>query len=355
MPIGEEEDKPVYNFTITDHNAMRMALVLASKCEISKNAPGKPNVGCVILHSASKGSHVMPAVACNSFLPNTPEDFLKEKAAQYKGNKHRLTRELCLHAEVNALRNCSGENATVYVTHVPCHSCAKELIAHGVKLVYYLFWIEKSESSIKLFKEHKVSCIPITDERRNSVLKIFKEKFPTDHNICVGGSRQDIPKEGSFHLNKEASGTSTDLKRSMRNIDSLKILVEESLHEIREHRNQHNIKIVGVPEKSLEETARDTSDLCVSLFKAIGAEINIHDIDMARRTARGRDSDGPRPIICKFVRQLARDSVMSAQQQACNVNPVKIGFSEDTDISKIRISDSDEASQEITEGASSTQ
>jgi len=87
----------------------------------------------------------------------------------------------------------------------------------------------------------------------------------------------------------------------------------------------------------------------------MGAEITIHDIDTAQRTAKGSDSDGPRPIICKFVGRLARDLVMSVQQQACKVNPVNIGFSEDTDVSKINICDYDEDSQEMTETASSTQ
>ena len=124
---------------------------------------------------------------------------------------------------------------------------------------------------------------------------------------------------------------------------------------LHENRNQHTIKIVGVPEKSPEETAWDTSDLCVALFKEMGAEINIHDIDTVQRTARGRDSDGPRPIMCKFVRRLARESVISAQQQTCNVNPVKIGFSEDTDVSKISICNYDEDSQEMTKGPLCTQ
>ena len=335
---------------------MRLALAVASKCEISKYAQDEFNVGCVILRSTSKDQPDVFTVASNSFLPNTSEDFLEKKAAQYKGTNEGLTSELGLHAEVNALRNCSGKNATVYVTHLPCRHCAKELIAHGVKLVFYLFWIGKNKRSIELFKKYKVSCIPFPGESRNSVLKIFKEKFPTDHKICVEDDTQDIPKEGSFHLSKEDStgGTYSDLKRCMRDIDSLTILVKECLHEIREQRKQHSIKIMGVPEESLNETAKDTSDLCVSLFKAMGAEINIHDINIAQRTAKGRDSDGPRPIICKFVSQLARDSVMSAQQQACNVNPVKIGFSEGTDISKIRICDYDEDSQEMTKGASST-
>ena len=180
----------------------------------------------------------------------------------------------------------------------------------------------------------------------------------------MGSTKVDIPKEGSFYLSKEdsPSGTSAELKRSTSEDDQLKVLLEkhwgdkddrilQEFREFLEYRNQHNIKIVGVP----EENVLDTSDLCVSLFTEMGAKITIHDIDIAQRTAKESDSDDPRPIICKFVRQLARDSVMSVKQQACNVDPEKIGFSKDTDVSKISICDYDHHSQEMTEGASSTQ
>lgn len=355
MALGEEEDK--FPVTRGDLTWMKVALTVASRGEISEYAKDKPNVGCVIRRSRSKGSPAVLAVGWNGFPPKTCEDILKDKATEYdrKGKKHGLTKELGLHAETNALRNCSedAEKATVYVTHVPCHDCAKQLVSNRVKRVFYLFWMDKSESSIELFRIFDISCIPFSDRSRNNVLRDLSKTFLDDHNICVGSTRQDIPKEGSFHLSKEdlTRGTSSDLKRSVSDDYSLKIL----LCEFHEYRNQHNIKVVGVPEKSPEESVRDTSDLCVSLFTEMGAKITIYDIDTAQRTAKGEDYDGPRPIICKFVRRLAKDSVMSVQQQACNVIPVKIGFSEDTDVSKIRICDYDEDSQEMTEGASSTQ
>ena len=171
--------------------------------------------------------------------------------------------------------------------------------------------MDNSESSIKLFQDFDVSCIPFPVSSRKAVFRDFSETFRADHNICQGSTKEDIPKEGSFHLSKEdsTSGTAAELKRSTSEDDPLKILLEkhwgdkvdkilQEIPEFLEYRNQHNIKIVGVP----EETALDTSDLCVSLFTEMGAKITIHDIDMAQRTAKGRDSDGPRPINCKFVR-----------------------------------------------------
>ena len=156
---------------------MKVALTVASRAEISEYAKEKPNVGCVIRRSRSKGSPGVLAVRWNGFLPNTPEDILKDTAAKYdcEGNKHGLTKELALHAEINALRNCSEnpEKATVYVTHVPCYQCAKQLVSYRVKRVFYLFWMEYSESSIKLFKNFDISCIPFPGRSRYDVLRDF--------------------------------------------------------------------------------------------------------------------------------------------------------------------------------------
>lgn len=371
--MSEEEAKLLnYYFTDADLTWMKVALTVASRAEISEYAKDKPNVGCVIRRSKSKGSPAVLAVGWNGFPPKTCDDILKDKAAEYdrKGKKHGLTKELGLHAETNALRNCSEnpENATVYVTHVPCHTCAKQLVSHRVKRVFYLFWMDNSERSIELFQDFGISCIPFPGNRRKDVLSVFCENFVEDHKIFAGSTKEVIPKNGSFYLSTEdlRSGASSDLKRFLSDDYSLikhlekqadkndKILQE--FREFRECRNQHNIKIMGMPKKSKEKTALDTSSLCVALFKEMGANITINDIDTAQRTAEGKDSDGPTPVICKFVRRLAKDLVISVKQRACDVNPRNIqGFSEDTDVSKIMICDYDEDSQEMTEGASSTQ
>ena len=355
-----EKTKFNYDFTKTDLTWMKVALMVASRDEISEYAKNKPSVGCVIRRSRSKGSPAVLAVGWNGFPPKTPGDTLKDKAAAYdcNGKKHGLTKELGLHAEANALRICSepAEKATVYVTHVPCYNCAKQLVSHRVKRVFYLFWMQNSESSINLFKEFDISCIHFHDSERVKVLLDFSENFLKVHNICAGDGKQyiEIPEKGSFYLSSKDStrSTSSARRRSVSDSDDYSL---EILHEFHEYRNQHNIKIVGVPEKSPVETAMETSSLCVSLFGEMGADITIRDIDTAKRTTEGTAPDGPRPIICKFVRQLARDSVMSVQQQDYKVNPVKIGFPENTDVSKISICSYDEDSQEMTEGSSSTE
>lgn len=67
-----------------------------------------------------------------------------------KGNACELTKKggcaRSIHAEANALafikseyegRSMSDDQLSVYITHSPCFDCARELIAFGIKKVYY--------------------------------------------------------------------------------------------------------------------------------------------------------------------------------------------------------------------------
>ena len=50
-------------------------------------------------------------------------------------------------------------------------------------------------------------------------------------------------------------------------------------------------------------------------------------------------SGGPRPVICKFVRRLARDKVMARRREVRNINPASLNFDENADLSKLGIFD----------------
>ena len=118
-----------------------MALMAASRAEIPRETEDMPSVGCVIRRARTRGSPAVLAVGWNGFLPNTPEEELRAiKGRSFKTsneNKERdnaLTAELGLHAETNALQYCSEtpEKATVYITHLPCYECAKQLVANKI-------------------------------------------------------------------------------------------------------------------------------------------------------------------------------------------------------------------------------
>ena len=132
---------------------MKMALMAASRAEVTKHAEGKPSVGCVIRRSKDRGAPAVLAVGWNGFLPGLTEQQLERLKAE-RSKEKQLTGDLALHAEANALQYCSEDPlmATVYVTHVPCTACTKQLIVRRVRRVYYMYWMTGSETSIKLFE-----------------------------------------------------------------------------------------------------------------------------------------------------------------------------------------------------------
>ena len=175
----------------TDVMWMKMALMAASRAEVSEYAEGKPSVGCVIRRSRNRGPPAVLAVGWNGFLPDTPEEEIvaikgRSLKRPKKNRDNALTAELGLHAEVNALQYCSErpEMATIYTTHVPCYNCAKQLVAHKVGRVFYLFWMERYETSIELFKKFDITCVPFG--RRDEVLEDFNMPvFLTKRKIII--------------------------------------------------------------------------------------------------------------------------------------------------------------------------
>ena len=188
----------------TDVMWMKMALMAASRAEVTRHAEGKPSVGCVIRRARTRGPRAVLAVGWNGFLANTPEEELAEiKGRTFKGDPKQqqkkrdkaLTDALGLHAEVNALQYCSErpEMATIYTTHVPCYECAKQLVAHKVGRVFYLFWMEGSKTSIELFKKFDITCVPFG--RRGEVLEDFSKFFLTKRKIVQGSTVEQTPIE----------------------------------------------------------------------------------------------------------------------------------------------------------------
>ena len=179
----------------TDVMWMKMALMAASRAEVTEHAKGKPSVGCVIRRSRNRGPPAVLAVGWNGFLPNTPEGELEEiKGRRFKESRaakdrdNALTAELGLHAETNALQYCSEspEMATIYTTHVPCYNCAKQLVAHKVGRVFYLFWMKDCETSIELFEKFDITCVAFG--KRDEVLWDFSAFFLTDRKIVQGST-----------------------------------------------------------------------------------------------------------------------------------------------------------------------
>ena len=72
----------------------------------------------------------------------------------------------------------------------------------------------------------------------------------------------------------------------------------------------------------------------------MGAVESIIDNDTVRRVPTRSDrGSGPKPVLCKFVRRLAKEQVMECRNDVINVNPTGIGFPEQTSMSAVRIFD----------------
>ena len=71
----------------------------------------------------------------------------------------------------------------------------------------------------------------------------------------------------------------------------------------------------------------------------MGAEVTIHDIDMAHRVPTREAHGGPKPIVCKFVRRLAQYKVINLRLESHNLRPANLGFAESVNLSNVRIFD----------------
>ena len=80
------------------------------------------------------------------------------------------------------------------------------------------------------------------------------------------------------------------------------------------------MKTVGIPQVAETESPEDKTSICLKLFSCIGADITLQSIDIAHRVpAKLAQASRPNPIICKFVRRLAKEKVMSARRTTNDV------------------------------------
>ena len=71
----------------------------------------------------------------------------------------------------------------------------------------------------------------------------------------------------------------------------------------------------------------------------MGAEVSLTDIDIAHRVKPRNPSNRPKPIICKFIRRLAREEVMKRRTAISFVQPREIGLSDAVVLTNAKIVD----------------
>ena len=99
-----------------------------------------------------------------------------------------------------------------------------------------------------------------------------------------------------------------------------------TIEEIQRYSYQCNIKIIGLSETDVNESASTTTALCLSLFNAVGIDICSQDIDIAHRIPTRNAIPDRKPVICKFTRRIAKEQVMKRRKNACKVQATAIGL-----------------------------
>ena len=134
----------------------------------------------------------------------------------------------------------------------------------------------------------------------------------------------------------ELQHLSTQLAQVQSKLDG----ISNAIDQLKDYSYQFNVKLIRVPEMSMTESASSTSSLCVKIFHEMGADVSKLDIDTAHRVpARSDRGSGSKPIICKFVRSLAKEQAMKCRNDATNVVPTAIGLPEQNSMSAVRIFD----------------
>ena len=113
--------------------------------------------------------------------------------------------------------------------------------------------------------------------------------------------------------------------------------IGDSIEQLPRYSFQYNIKITGLPESEMQESASKTVSLCINLFKAAGIEISNQDIDIAHRIPTRTGASGPRPIVCKFTRRIVKEQVMNSRNEACRVSAASIGLPSSHSLENVRL------------------
>ena len=88
-----------------------------------------------------------------------------------------------------------------------------------------------------------------------------------------------------------------------------------------------------MPMAAEREHPKQTSNLCLQLFPALGVEgVSIQDFDTVHQVLSMKPSNRPNAIVRKFVRRLAKDQVMVARKKGGGLKGEELGFAADINV-----------------------
>lgn len=148
----------------TDEREIKKWLNIVQEYANKHSGCNKVAVGCGIVRNG-----LLLTVGANRGIPSGCKTEGCHRVQLY-GNDSKAHRDpgdcRAIHSEIDAIcsaakSNFSVENATAYVTRYPCESCAKALVAAGIKQVFYGGTAIISQETELIFKENKVECVYI--------------------------------------------------------------------------------------------------------------------------------------------------------------------------------------------------
>ncbi|CAB4005565.1 Hypothetical predicted protein, partial [Paramuricea clavata] len=216
---------------------------------------------------------------------------------------HGVNNRLCEACSAQPLFPCTGCR-TVSIDFYKLSSFRKDNMQLPKHMKFYTGCIKKAQSSTEIV------AIQLSNKQGN---KHAVARGPAmEHNGVFPRNERILFNDATTRLKCKLQAQ-LQLAKQRNNQPSKKCdEITEAIELAEQYSYQYNIKIMGVPQLNEKESAETTANLCIKLFTAMGVtDVSLQDIDIAHRVQSRRPSQNSNPIICKFVRRLAKEKIMA--------------------------------------------
>lgn len=181
------------------------------------------------------------------------------------------------------------------------------------------------------------------EELQTEIKKLQTELQKVKENVGSRTTSQEMEKSVEFlsHEYEDFKSNRSTVEQSLKEIEtSLNNVIlkaneiEDAVEAMLKYSYQYNLKLIGVPQDEQGETAEQTVDICLKLFKEMGIKISEFDIDIAHRTPN-RQKSIPAPIVCKFTRRITKEAILKQKKQVNKIDLGKIGLTANADTNMV--------------------
>ena len=119
--------------------------------------------------------------------------------------------------------------------------------------------------------------------------KMAEKRAPPNTSNMPNENDIQFLSNGYDDLVKSKVDTQNDVLNLKKRLDLLSVgvnRIDKAIDDLLIYSYQYNLKIVGVPQLDDKESSDETAVLCINLFRAMGVDISISDIDIAHRYSK---------------------------------------------------------------------